>query len=232
MKKDKFINVWVAPYNNSLKAQVGRGEYNIELIAKDIIDKLKITQNDRVLDLCCGNGLITKIVAKYCKEVHGVDFSEILIETAKKENKSQNIHYYLKNALNIDELFSEKKFDKAYCYFSFQYFNYKNGGKLIELIARVTKQNGLILIGDIPEKRKKDAYYNTWRKRVGFLKQKVIRKIHGEEGEDDLGWWWFPNQIKETCKKLNLKCEILEQDKRLPHAHYRFDVIFKKVKEK
>ena len=228
MKKDKFIGAWVKPYDDSLKAQVGRWEHHdIELIAKTIIDTLKINQNDRVLDLCCGNGLVTKVVAKYCQEIHGVDFSEILIETAEKDNKSKDIHYYLKSALDIGELFPENFFDKAYCSFSFQHFNHKDGEKLIELIARVTKQNGSILITDVLDKRKKWTYYNinTLRKGIGFVKRKVIRKIYRKQGEDDLGWWWYSEQIIEICKKLNLKCEILERDQKLPHAHYRFDFL-------
>lgn len=51
-----------------------------------------------------------------------------------------------------------------------------------------------------------------------------MRKIYGKESEDDMGWW-SSEQIIEMCKKLNLKCEILEQDKQLPHAYYRFDFL-------
>lgn len=228
MKEDKYIGVWVKPYNDSLKAQVGRWQHHdTEFIAKTIIDILKINKKDRVLDLCCGNGLITSVVAKSCQEIHGVDFSKNLIEVAERNNKSQNASYYLKSAIDIGELFPENTFDKAYCYAAFQYFNYKNGEQLMESIARVTKQNGLILIGDIPNKEKKRAYYNinTLRKYLGFVKQKVIRKIYRKEGEDSMGWWWSSEQINELCKKLNLKCEIIEQDKELPHAHYRFDFL-------
>ncbi|MCL0058161.1 class I SAM-dependent methyltransferase [Dehalococcoidia bacterium] len=226
MKKDKYIGTLIKPYDDSLKAQVGRWQHHdIELIAKTIIDTLKINQTDRVLDLCCGNGLITNIVAKHCQEIHGVDFSGILIETANKENKSQNVHYYLKNVLKIDELFQETSFDKVYCYFAFQHLNYEDGEKLVGLTARVVKQNGLILIGDIPDKRKKLAYYNTdtLRKWINFIRAEVIRQVFRKE--DIFGWWWSPDQIKGVCKKLKLKCEFPEQDKKLPHAHYRFDVL-------
>ena len=230
MKKDKFIGIWVKPYNNSLKVQVGRWHpHDMKIIAEDIVQKLKIDGEDIILDLCCGNGLITKIIAENCNEVHGVDFSEILINTAKVKESAPNIYYYVENALNIDKLFPEDFFDKVYCYFSLQHINHRDARRLIGRLSKVTKPKGAILMGDIPDKRKKwKVWYNTWRKRVGYLRQHVYREISRQEGEDSFGWWYHPNQIRKICKELNLKCEILEQNKKLPHAHYRFDVIISK----
>lgn len=228
MDKDKFVGKWVKPVDVSLEAQVGRSHpQDMVLIAKGIVNELKIGKNDAVLEVCCGNGLITKRIAEYCKEIHGVDFSEILIKTAKKKNNGRNIYYYLDDALNIDKLFSANFFDKSYCYFGFQYFDYKRGKQLINALSKVTKHDGLILIGDIPDKRLRWNYYNTFRKKIGFLLNRTLRMISGK-GEDSLGWWWHSNQIREICKKLNLRCEILEQDKMLPHAHYRFDALISK----
>ncbi len=233
--KDKYIDVWVKPYDKSLKAYVGRGKNNdLDIIGKDIVTKLGINSKDRVLDVCCGNGLLTKRIAKYCNEVQGVDFSEILIKTAKERSSGQNIFYYLKDALNSNKIFPEKSFDKIYCYFSFQHFDHSNGKILITNLFPLLKDNGMFLIGDIPDKRKKwTAWHNTWRRRVGYLRQYIYRRISGERGEDSLGWWYHPNQIRGICNELNLRCEILEQDEGLPHAHYRFDaIISKKPKHK
>lgn len=225
MTKDRYIGVWLNPQDNSLKAQVGRGEYNdMDLIAGDIVNKLKVGKNEVILECCWGNGLITRRISEHCKEVHGVDFSEILIKTAKKENNGQNIYYYLEDALNIDKLFPENSFDKSYCCFSFQYFDCKRGEQLINVLSKVTKHDGLILIEDIPDKRLRWNYYDSFRRKIGFMLNRIFRIIYGK-GQDSLGWWWHPNQIKEICKRLNFNCEVLEQDKRLPHAHYRFDVL-------
>jgi 2-polyprenyl-3-methyl-5-hydroxy-6-metoxy-1,4-benzoquinol methylase len=75
MDKDKRIGTWVMPYNDSPKAQIGRWQHNdIESIAEYIMRKIKINTDNVVLDACCGNGLITRIIANHCKEIHGVDF--------------------------------------------------------------------------------------------------------------------------------------------------------------
>ncbi|RLI52276.1 MAG: hypothetical protein DRP09_18310 [Candidatus Thorarchaeota archaeon] len=230
MGKDKWIGVWEKP-SDSLKAQVGRWEYHdIELISKNIIEILKITKDDIVLDVCCGNGLITKKIAESCKEIHGVDFSEFLIETAKRKNNGENIYYHCDDALNIDKKFKENTFSKAYCYFSLQHFSYKKGEMLIKVLSKVTNSNGLILIGDIPDIRRIWRFYNTPKKKLSFFIDFISCKIRGVGGWnslDSMGWWWNPYRIKKICDRMNLKCEILEQDRNLPHAYYRFDVLIK-----
>jgi 2-polyprenyl-3-methyl-5-hydroxy-6-metoxy-1,4-benzoquinol methylase len=103
-KTDKFIGNWIKPKDNSLTAQVGRRkDTDFDIIAEDIMSKLEININDTVLDVCCGNGLITRKIANYSKEVYGLDFSEILIRTAKETNYNKNITYQLGDALNVDK---------------------------------------------------------------------------------------------------------------------------------
>jgi ubiquinone/menaquinone biosynthesis C-methylase UbiE len=227
MSTDKYVGVWVKPSDNFLK-QVGRfHSYDqINLIVANIVNILKITQNDIVLDLGCGNGLITRQIANYCKEIHGVDFSKILIETARKKFDATNIHYYLEDVLNVNKIFPANFFDKCYSYFSFQYFDYKRGRVLIKSMCKVTKSGGLILAGDVPDKRAIWRYYDTLRRKIHFLKTTITYRVK-RSGEDSLGWWWHPNEIERICKELDLECKILRQDRRLPHAHYRFDFLIK-----
>lgn len=69
MGNDKFIGKWIKPYDDSLKAQVGRNSHNsMKIITEDILQKLKIKKKDIVLDVCCGNGLITKIINENSQE--------------------------------------------------------------------------------------------------------------------------------------------------------------------
>lgn len=230
--KDRFIGVWVQPRNDSQKAQVGRTNEDINIIAVDIMKKLKIEKSDIILDVCCGNGLITSIVAGHCNEIYGVDFSNILIEVAKKENNGRNICYYSSDALDINDIFRDNFFDKSYCYFSFQYFDYVRGEQLIDIMARLTKPGGWILIDDIPDIRRRWYYYDTILNKIFFVMERIRRIVRGHDGQDSLGWWWHPGSIIKICEKLNLKCDILEQDKNLPYSYYRFGVLIKKKSKK
>src|SRR5439155_1616949 len=125
-----FIGKWAFPLDDSpLEQSARRGkEYDFEKIGADIKGKVNFEPGDVVLDVCCGNAALAKIISRSCKEIHGVDHSEQLISSAKKIKDKENIsnlHLHLADALEIDKLFSENTFDKSYCYFSFQYFNEK-----------------------------------------------------------------------------------------------------------
>jgi ubiquinone/menaquinone biosynthesis C-methylase UbiE len=245
---DKFIGKWAFPLDDSLLEQSARrGEqYDFEKIAADIMAKIHFEPDDVVLDLCCGNAALAKIISKTCKEIHGVDFSEKLIEAAKtslaprrgeltgtssppsglpevgSEAREGVLHLHLSDAINIDKLFKKDFFDKAYCYFSFQYFDKNKRELLLAKLSRITKRGGCIFLGDIPDKNRMWNFYESPKK---YYREKFSRLLQFKEGECDLGWWIDPAEIVGWCDKHKLKASIIPQDKNLPHAHYRFDVL-------
>jgi ubiquinone/menaquinone biosynthesis C-methylase UbiE len=229
---DKFIGKWAFPSDDSLLEQTARrGEqYDFGKIAEDIIGKVHFETEDVVLDLCCGNAALAKIISKTCREIHGVDHSAHLIETAKKIKKKENIsnlHLHLSDAMHIDKLFQEDFFDKSYCYFSFQYFDKMKRELLLEKLSRVTKRKGLIFLGDIPDKTR---MWNFYPAKLKFYREKISRLIQFKEGECDLGWWIYPKEIMDWCDNHKLSASILPQGKNMPHAYYRFDVLIRNSK--
>ena len=229
---DKFIGKWVFPLDDSLLEHSGRrGEhYKSEIIAADIVEKMHFRHEDIVLDICCGNGILTTFIAKSCKEIHGVDHSEILIRSAQKlktEEKVSNFRLHLQDVFQIEKKFGKNYFDKSYCYFSFQYFNKKKRTDLLKQLSHVTKKDGLIFLGDMPDADRMKNYYKSPQK---FYREKISRFIKLKEGECFLGWWIHPQEILDWCTKNNLSASILPQVN-LPHAHYRFDVLIRNSKK-
>jgi ubiquinone/menaquinone biosynthesis C-methylase UbiE len=229
---DKFIGKWAFPLDDSLLEQSARrGEYyDFETIANDIIDKVHFEQDDVVLDLCCGNAALAKYISKTCKEIHGVDYSEQLLSSAKKlkgEEGIKNLRLRLSDAMNIDSLYKEDFFDKSYCYFSFQYFNRSKREQLLAKLSRITKRKGWIFLGDIPDKTR---MWNFYKSPMKFYREKISHFLKFKEGECDLGWWIDPKEIVEWCNKHKLNASIMPQDKNLPHAYYRFDVLIRNSK--
>lgn len=229
MLKDRFIGKWAFPLDDSLLEQSARrGEqYNFERIGEDIKKKVPFRSSDVVLDLCCGNAAITRLIAPVCREIHGVDFSAELMGTAKRvkeREKLNNLSLHLADAMSIDKLFPANTFDKSYCYFSFQYFDMERRKALLKKLSKVTRPGGLIFLGDIPDKTRKWGFYGS---KMKFYRERLSRLIQGKEGECDLGWWIDPQEILDWGKKRNFQVSILPQEKSLPHAHYRFDVLIK-----
>jgi len=229
--QDKFIGTWHSPWDDSLEAQVARDRgSDLSPFIDQIVGRLELTGREIVLDICCGNGLLTKIVSKRCKSIHGIDFSAILIDAANKESQTPNTKYYLHDALDLSSLFSKGYFDKCYCEGSLQYFNFENGKRLLEQLSIVTKDNGKIFIGNIPDRLRRSNFYDSVRKRVEFQTSRAIRMLTGRNGEDRLGWWWRPDQLREYCAAFGLDCEILAQDSSMPCHHYRFDALITNAK--
>ena len=64
---------------------------NFKAEADDMVDKLKITKEDVVLDFGCGTGGIALNLTPYCKKVICVDLSSEMLNILKAKAEKQNI---------------------------------------------------------------------------------------------------------------------------------------------
>ena len=80
-------------------------EQQIGILVRAIAERLKLNKNDVLLDLCCGNGLVTFRLSAMCRTIVGVDYSNDLVEIAKNTNPAANIAYirrYVEDLLPFD----------------------------------------------------------------------------------------------------------------------------------
>lgn len=94
-----------------------------------------------ILDLACGEGYNTRILAGKGARVIGVDFSEKLINLAKQEETKEalGIHYVILDAANLQG-FSDNYFDLVVCFMALQ--DIEDYGKAISEVSRVLKHKG------------------------------------------------------------------------------------------
>ena len=94
-----------------------------------------------VLDLACGEGYNTRILARKGVKVTGVDFSEKLIRFAKQEEDKDKlgICYKVMDAAELVE-FPNNHFDLVTCFMSLQ--DIRDFKKAISEVARVLKEGG------------------------------------------------------------------------------------------
>tara|TARA_B110000967_G_scaffold198944_1_gene232703 strand:+ start:147 stop:818 length:672 start_codon:yes stop_codon:yes gene_type:complete len=205
--------------DNKISQVQRKDEESTFLTVNHIIRILDITRVDKVLDVCCGNGIITCEIAKKCESIIGVDQSENLLKTAKTSSKELNIDYINGSVLKLSELLNGRKFDKIYMQFSFQYFDKKNqGDKVISELLKCLNPMGKIFIGDIPECDKFPDYYNSVIKKLRFYKDRLLLK-------NEMGKFWKVSELKAICLKNDVKGTYLIQPKELPYSYYRFDYL-------
>jgi cyclopropane fatty-acyl-phospholipid synthase-like methyltransferase len=187
---------------------------------RQLCEGLNITSNDRVIDFCCGNGILTCMVASYCATMVGVDYSGPLIEIAKKYHQPFNVRYIHSSVENLtqDVLASFGLFTKAYMCEALQFFNEENLAHFLQMVRGILTKKILLYLGGVPDKRCIWLFYNTPERCKEYC------QAHAE-GKEAIGTWWDRQVLESIANAEGFSCKFIEQHKSLYSAHYRFDVL-------
>jgi SAM-dependent methyltransferase len=188
---------------------------------------LSLDKNDILLELCCGNGLVTFELAFLVKAITALDFSSHLIDAAKKYKQSDNIMYFygdvkesLTNFLNGSTKYTKILMGVALAYF------YPD--ELRTILANIINHNDgtnfQALFTDVPNKELIRNYYNTPERWETYCSNQSIPG-HANDG---IGRWWLTSELDEIASSLGLKVKIYNQPVEL--SNYRFDVLFTNLK--
>jgi cyclopropane fatty-acyl-phospholipid synthase-like methyltransferase len=225
----EFWNVYPLKANGNLFAQVGRTvggipipESHLRASVEDILRNLEVQSEDTILDLCCGNGLLTREIGRHCRQVVGIDFSEPLIKEAKRRSALSNVEYRLGDILLLNQLAVEfaNRFDKVLMSDAMGSFDEVTLPHLLPSLKCLCKDNAPILLTGVPDDGRKWRFYDNWRRRWTYLYRiKLLRRDPG------VGKWWSRNRLQTLCAKAGLRCEFRDQNAMLHSAHYRMDVL-------
>ena len=191
------------------------------MIVRSVVDALKIDAGDTVLDLCCGNGLITHAISSHCKAISGIDYSAPLIEVARRHKAGPNITYYSGSVLDIDALPPLVSFKKAYMYEALQHFRRDELRPILSTIFSPGSSVQALLLASVPDRSRRWRFYNTPQRKLDWL----IRTLKGAEA---IGTWWGRRDIIDACSRLGLSAEFMEQPGGLYTAHYRMNVLIQR----
>ena len=196
-----------------------QSDAEISLVAGEAMRTLGLEPSDHLLDLCCGNGLITSVFAETCASVTGVDYSDGLIEIAREHFARENVHYCLSSVLDLTtELFPDgTRFSKVVMVESLQYFEVSQLPRLLDAVGSVSTQGVRIVFTGVPDQDRIGSFYDTPERQAEYQERKI-------EGREALGYWWRSEDIVRVAESRDMGCQILPQDPALNTAHYRFDV--------
>ena len=111
---------------------------------KFIIDALdeNIAPNSNVLDVGCGNGLISMSLGKAGHNVFGIDISEKAIEKANEKNNLPNVKFEVAGAEQLSA--AETKYDAVICSEVLEHLN--EPSSLLKYIYKSMKDEGILIV--------------------------------------------------------------------------------------
>ena len=212
----------------SMMAQVGKtiqrkpiDDDQFRKTYEKIVDVLSLEKNDTVLDLCCGNGIVTTKIAEYVDTIIGVDFSRPLIDVANA-TKLSNISYFHTSVLDVSliEMLDNHKFKKFYMNTALQHFSESDFDKLLDNFLSLSASESIFFITDIPEKKHLFSFYDTEERRKDYYERVA-------NGTEAIGTWWERDLLVEKATAKGLHIETFDQDTDFYTSHYRFDILIR-----
>lgn len=139
MIEQLLIKIGVCPNILMFPNPIKIYEYN------ELMKNVQIDKSDKILDLGCGNGFITSIISKKCREIHGVDTDCAAIHNAEKTTSQlrryRNCYFHLSKL--EDKNFEEGSFDKILSFCVVEHID--NYITVLKECHRILKPGGEIL---------------------------------------------------------------------------------------
>lgn len=122
-----------------------RDELSADTEIANLLDRLPIKREGRVLDLCCGSGRHSRALARRGYEVVGIDLSPVLLKLAEEKNTYDNLTFYQFDMRHIP---FENEFDIVVNLFtSFGYFSSdEENAQVVGNMAKALKPGGEVVI--------------------------------------------------------------------------------------
>ena len=174
----------------------------------------------RVLDIACGSGYGSKMLADRAEEVWGGDISEEAIKIAKEKYSGENVHFRLMDASELP--FDNNYFDLVVSFETIEHL--KDSEKFVAEIKRVLKPGGRLILST-PDKRV--------TKKLGVENKFHVKEFGKKELADilknDFKLEFFGQRPVKKVSKLLLIYKIYKKIKLL---NFLDKIISRRVKEK
>ena len=146
-------------------------EFDSQQIAKNIIKMMNIKKDDKILEVGCGVGFLSREFNNY--DYYGVDYSAPIIKKHKSFYQKHNVVVSEANRLP----FKNKTFDKIFCFGVVQYFPDKEyTDETVSEMLRLAKD--LIFLGDLKSEATKKEHFVYSRETLVKRGFKIIPGFH------------------------------------------------------
>ena len=218
----KRYNAYVRNAPADLAAQVRRtvdgkavAKEQVDMIIHAIVNGLQLQRTDVVLDLCCGNGMLTDPIFRLCRGGLGVDFTERLIGVAKQHfEQVPEREYLLQDVVDFATSSDQPdRFSKAFCYGSIAYLTDDAVCSILEALRSRFPLITRCFIGNIPDRDRLDEF---------FYKDAYTPGIENDP-ESSVGVWRSEAGFAELAARSGWNAGFSRMPADFYGASYRFD---------
>lgn len=223
---EHWWNTSEAVWSPDAYRQVGRtvcgvatGNRDPARVCNAIVGALTLTGTETLLDLCCGNGLVTSLVSAHCRRVVGVDYSAPLIEAARMHHARENVDYEVADVARLEAIAIDlSQIDAAYMSLAFQYFDSDKAKALFASLRAVVSPPCQVFLEDIPDASRLFNFYNTPERQAEY-RHRIAN------GTEAIGHWWLADDLARLAASAGFDCHVISQPPERFRAHYRFDAL-------
>lgn len=217
----------VADGTDDLLIQVGKtqfgvpvGSEQVELLVEHVGASLAVDPTAGALDLGCGNGLVTALLAPRLARVVGLDYSDAMLATARTANGAPNVTYQQVDLRNIAGVnLAAGPYQLAWSIEVVQNLDPESLAKLLSWLSDVMVPGFRFLASGIPDAERIRNFYNTPERWQVHLDNEAA-------GREAMGRWWSRAEITEAADRAGVTAEFRALPGDYYTSHYRFDVLF------
>jgi ubiquinone/menaquinone biosynthesis C-methylase UbiE len=201
--------------------QVSYSDREIQLLVDRLLWCLKPSRDKTLLDLACGNGLITGGLAVHFKHITAVDFSHPLIGVARNHFARDNVDYIVGDAITLDGIAGP--YDCVLVSAAFQFFDRDQAKRLFQRLRRVLAASGRVVLGDVADGDRMWNFYRGFRGRSRYALDLVRRT-------PIIGHWWTSSALRRLANETGWTLSIHYQTTDFPNHYFRYDAVLEPVR--
>lgn len=194
----------------------------VEVIQRTIVEALGLRPVDHVLDLGCGNGLITAQIVPHAARITGIDVAPALLAHAERFHAHPKISYLLGDLTQATEL-EVPSASRAYTYGVLQHLEGRDLAGLLTWFRGQSTQPSVVFVGGVPDAARIRNFYDTPARWSLYERNRAA-------GTEQIGHWWTMAELAECAEHAGFATEIRAQNMRLYTGHYRFDAVLTEIR--
>ncbi len=242
----KTLSEWKQQYDqwadvdpNCASTGQRRDDAELDGLAAWLAERLQLAPGESLLDVGCSTGALTTRLARHAGPVTGVDFSEALIEAARRHHAGTGVTFVPAEAADLP--FADATFDKGCCFGvlgTLPETGYAR--RSIAELVRVVRPGGIVVVGSLPDDRRKHAFFDQldaalpwWRRSVPRVLRWGVKKLlcpTSRPGQTQIRW--FDVEVEAALLRANgIDVTVIDDPQYAGYSRHRSTLVLRKPSE-